>query len=216
MSIKVIITDDHPLAIAGLKNMLQAFSHIHVIAAYTSAEALLEGLQTEQPDVLLLDILMPDKKGTEVTDIISQHYPAIKMLAVTSLDAPVYIKHMMRNGCKGYLLKSVEQDTLAQAIEALHRGEEFIQPQLKEQMLQNMLHFKKQQPGDIPSLTRREKEILELIVKEYSNQQIADQLYISLRTVENHRFNLQQKLEVKNAIGLIKIAIQMGLADSPS
>lgn len=210
-SINVVITDDHPLVIAGLTNMLRTTSHIRVLACYASGQALMEGLQTIQPDVILLDILMPGKKGTEIAAFITHTYPAVKILAVSSLDAPAYVKSMMRNGCKGYLLKNADQTTLIQAIEALYNGEEFIQPQLKEQMLHNMLHYKKQLPGEAPSLTRREKEILELIVKEYSNQQIADQLYISLRTVENHRFNLQQKLEVKNSIGLIKVAIQMGL-----
>jgi DNA-binding NarL/FixJ family response regulator len=211
MSIQVIITDDHPLAIAGLQNMLLGLREVTVIATYSSAEALLEGLQNNQPDILLLDIMLPGKKGSEIAAIITNNYPNIKILVMTSLDAPNYIKNMMRSGCKGYLLKNADQEVLWQAIEALQRGEEFIQPQLKEQMLQQMLHFQKQKPEEAPPLTRREKEILELIVKEYSNQQIASQLYISLRTVENHRYNLQQKLEVNNSVALIKTAIQMGI-----
>lgn len=213
MSIEVIITDDHPLVVSGLQNMLRPYSHIRVMASYSSGEALLTALQVQQPDVILLDILLPGKKGTEIAALITSMHPSIKILAISSLDAPTYVKSMMRSGCKGYLLKSVDQPTLLQAIEAIHQGEEFIQPQLKEQMLQNMLQYRKQPPDKLPTLTRREKEVLELIIKEYSSQQIADQLYISLRTVENHRFNLKQKLEAKNSAGLIKIALQLGLVD---
>lgn len=210
MNIKVSITDDHPLAIAGLKDMLRGLQQVSIISSYSSAEALLEGLKEQQPDVLLLDIMMPDKKGSEIAATITRQYPQVNILVITSLDAPSYIKNMMRSGCKGYLLKSADQEILWQAIETVYRGEEYIQPQLKEQMLQQLLYFQKQRPEEMPTLTRREKEILELIVKEYSNQQIADHLYISLRTVENHRYNLQQKLAVKNSVALIKAAIQMG------
>jgi len=175
---------------------------------------LLQGLKTRQPDVLLLDILMPEMQGPEVAEIVRTAYPSVRMLAITSLNAPMHIKSMMRHGCKGYLLKNTDQKVLVEALETVYRGEEFIEPVLKEQMLQNMLKYKEQKeplPTNMPVLTRREKEILQLIIQEYSNQEIADQLYISLRTVENHRFNLQQKLDVKNTVGLVKIAIQMGL-----
>jgi len=213
--INITIVDDHPMVISGLQNMLEPFRHIQVISAFSSGEALLEGLRIKQPDVLLLDILMPGIQGPEVAKIITRAYPSIKILAITSLNAPVHIKSMMRQGCKGYLLKNTNQNVLVQAIETLYQGEEFIEPGLKEQMLQNILKFKAKDSAahteQIPVLTRREKEILQLIIQEYSNQEISEKLFLSLRTVENHRFNLQQKLDVKNTVGLVKIAIQMGL-----
>jgi DNA-binding NarL/FixJ family response regulator len=215
--INITIVDDHPMVISGLKNMLEPFPYIQVISAFSGGEALLEGLKIKQPDVLLLDILMPGIQGPEVAKIITRTYPAIKILAITSLNAPVHIKSMMRQGCKGYLLKNTDQNVLVHAIETLYQGEEFIEPALKEQMLQNMLKFKTKDSAShteqIPTLTRREKEILQLIIQEYSNQEISEKLFLSLRTVENHRFNLQQKLDVKNTVGLVKIAIQMGLVE---
>jgi len=213
-TITVTIVDDHPMVISGLKNMLEPFPHICVISAYSGGDALLEGLQEKVPDVLLLDILMPGMEGAAVAQAVCRSYPSVRILAITSLNAPVHIKAMMRSGCSGYLLKNTDQQVLVEAIETVHRGAEFIEPVLKEQLFRNMLKFKERSAVPEftpPVLTRREKEILQYIIQEYSNQEIADQLCISLRTVENHRFNLQQKLDVKNTVGLVKVAIQMGL-----
>lgn len=209
--IRIAITDDHPLVLAGLQDMLKPFDDVRVGGLYTTGEALLSGLETDQPDVLLLDIQLPDKKGWELTSIITERYPLIKILAVTSFDATGYVRSMMRSGCKGYLLKNTDRETLIKAIRLVYEGEEYIEPVIKEQMLQNIMHFKKAVKNDVPVLTRREKEILKLIIEENTSQQIADTLCLSLRTVENHRFNIQQKLQVKNTVGLIKIAIEMGL-----
>lgn len=215
MNINITIVDDHPIVVSGLKNMLAPFPHIRVISDYTSGPALLEGLKMNQPDVLLLDILMPEMEGTEVARVVKTRYPDIRILAITSLNAPVHIKNMMRSGCTGYLLKNTDQQVLVAAIETVFMGEEYIEPALKEQLLQNILNYKTKTglatASPTPVLTRREKEILQLILQEYSNPQIAEKLFISIRTVENHRFNLQQKLNVKNTIGLMKAAIQMGL-----
>jgi DNA-binding NarL/FixJ family response regulator len=213
MPITVAITDDHPLAISGLQNMLSHSDAVVVQSAYETGAALLEGLETELPDVLLLDIQLPDYKGHELAEIVNKKYPSIKILAITSLDAPIHVKSMMRHGCSGYILKNARLKALIHAIEQVYEGVNYIEPVLKEQMMQNMLQFKKTTAGKLPNLTQREKEILKLIVEEYTNQEIADKLYLSLRTVENHRSSLLQKLDVKNSIGLVRAAIQLGLVE---
>lgn len=213
MSIKVVITDDHPLAIAGLQNMLASSSHIIVQHTFNNGTDLLKGLESEQPDVLLLDVLLPDITGHELAGIIHKKYPKINILAITSLDAPIHVKAMLRNGCKGYLLKSSDVQTLIHAIEEVNKGKEYIEPSIKDQMLHNMLHFRKQKNIKKPTLTRREIEILHLIIEENTSQQIADKLFLSLRTIENHRFSLFQKLNVNNTVGLVKVAIQLGLIE---
>lgn len=213
MSIKLVITDDHPLAIAGLQNMLNNVSNMEITATYQDAASLLEGLKLQQPDILLLDVLLPDQKGNEIAAFISLTYPQVRIIALTSLDAPIHIRSMMREGCKGYVLKNTDKPSLIQAIEEVYNGNEYIEPSLKEKMLHNVIHYRKLSSGKSPNLTHREKEILGLIVAEYTSQQIADKLYLSLRTVETHRFNLQKKLAVNNTIGLVKIAIQLGLID---
>ncbi len=213
MGIKVAITEDHQLTISGLHNILSFYPHIQVTGTYTTGAALLEGLVHTKPDVLLLDIMLPDQSGKELAAIISKKYPDIRILALTSLDAPSHVESMLRNGCLGYLLKNTDQHTLISAIEHLYRKEKFMDPYLKEQLLDNLLKLKKNGPSIDPEplLTKREKDVLKLIAEEYTSQEIADKLFISLRTADNHRFNLLQKLDVKNTAGLVKVAIRMGL-----
>src|SRR5690606_33949513 len=112
---------------------------------------------------------------------------------------------------KGYILKNIDKHSLVAAIKQVYQGGEYIDPVLQEKILNHVLHFQKMGPGKAPDLTRREKEVLKLILEEYTCQEIAEKLFLSLRTVETHRFNLQRKLGVNNNIGLVKIAIQMGL-----
>ncbi len=209
MPIRVAIVDDHPLATTGLRNMLAVSNGIEVTDSYHNGATALEGLKQTQPDVLLLDILLPDIKGEDLAARISNTWPAIKIIAITSLDAPIHIKVMMRNGCKGYLLKNTDVDTLVQAIVTVYQDEEFIEPALKERMVQNMLQFRRNDMKP-PVLTRREIEILCLIVAENTNQEIAEKLHLSTRTIEKHRFSLLQKLDAKNTAGLVKTAIEFG------
>src|SRR5690606_10173588 len=117
----------------------------------------------------------------------------------------------MRIGCSGYILKNTDVKQLVFAIKEVYKGETYIQPDLKEQMINNMLQFKNSAKMLQPKLTVREKEVLALIVEEYTNQEIAEKLSLSLRTVENHRFSIMNKLDVKNSVGLVRAAIELGL-----
>ena len=214
MNIRVAIIDDHPMVLSGLSNMLRPFGHISIVGTYLNGAALLAALDDIEPDVVLVDIMLPDHNGAELTKLIKARRKFIKLLAVTSLNTPGHVRQMMKSGCSGYLLKNTDQQILLEAIEKVYQGEEYIESKIKEQLVNSMLRFKEQHKASensAPSLTRREKEILKLIIQENTNQQIADELFLSLRTVENHRFNLQQKLKVNNLVGLIKVAIQMGL-----
>jgi DNA-binding NarL/FixJ family response regulator len=213
MTIRVAITDDHPLAVSGIKSMLSLFPEIVVEDTYSSGIALLEGLKLRQPEVLLLDILLPDTSGKELAPMITKHYPDVRIVALTSLDAPAVVKIMIRKGCIGYLLKDTDEQTLRDAIVHAYQGEEFIEPSLKEHMLQHMMGHKRLTSGPVAELTQREKEILNLIVSEHTTQEIADKLFISFRTVENHRYSLLQKLEVKNTAGLVRMAILTGMVE---
>lgn len=212
-NINIAIADDHPMVISGLISLLSPFRHIHVTGAYPGGAALLEGLAQNEPDVLLLDILLPDISGKDLVPTIKEDYPTVKILVLTSLDAPAMVTSMLRRGCRGYLLKGAGPQLLAEAIGAVARDEEFIDAGLKEQLLQNVMRYKNdpQHRFVIPELTQREKEIITLIAQEYTTKEISEKLFISYRTAENHRYNLIQKLDVKNAAGLVKVAIQMGL-----
>lgn len=212
-NINIAIADDHPMVISGLISLLSPFRHIHVVGAYPNGAALLKGLMHNCPEVLLLDIILPDTSGKELVSTIKMQYPDIKILIVTSLDAPAMVTSLMRRGADGYLLKGAGPHLLVEAIETVHHNQEFIDTTLKEQMLQNVIKYKNDAVNQIatPELTQREKEIIRLIAQEYTTKEISEKLFISYRTAENHRYNLLQKLDVKNTAGLVKAAIHLGL-----
>jgi len=211
MSIKIAITDDHPLIIKGLMDVINANPHFELCGVYTSGADLLNGLSKQVPDVLLLDIQLPDKMGNELSRIVNKQYPKIAILALTNMDTIYYLKEMLQHGCMGYLTKHTDEAILTQAIMQVYNGEQFIENGLKEQLADSILQKRNQLKS--PQLTQREKEILQLIAREYTNQQIADKLFIALRTVENHRLSISQKLNSKNTAGLIKTALRMGLIE---
>lgn len=210
--IKIAIADDHPIAINGIQMMLQGQPDMEIIATYTSGKALLDGLIIQQPDVLLLDILLPDYNGNELAAIISKKNPAVRMVVLTSLDAPTMVKSMLHHGCLAYLLKGTDQPTLIKAIEYAYRGVEFIEPSLKEHLMLSVLKPQKQGSTVPYTLTKREDEVLQLIVKGDTTQEIADKLSISARTAETHRLALLKKLYAKNVAELVGIALRLGLA----
>ncbi len=204
--IHVAITDDQSIIINGLQKILSDKPEIKIIGTYTNGDELLAGLEVIQPDVLLLDIQMPGKTGIELAGIITKKYPGIKIIALTNFDVPVQIKKMLQQGCQGYLLKDVKPEVIVIAIETVYNGEQYLQEEIQVKLLKGL-----SDPTSGNVITRREKEILQLIVEEYTNKEIADKLFLSLRTVENHRNHLLQKFKVKNTAGLVKIAIQEGL-----
>lgn len=216
--IKVCIVDDHSLVIAGLQNMLRNSADVEIIGEYQTGKELLEGLQQIKPDVVLMDILLPDINGKDLALIVKQDFPETKIIALSSLDAPTHVKAMMRNGCHGYLLKNARKEVLIDAIKKVNDGEQFIESGLEKKMLNSFLNFQNRQNKEVTNLhniklTKREKEILAMIVKENTNQDIASRLYISVRTVEFHKKNLLQKLDVKSTLGLLKAALDMGITD---
>ncbi len=210
MKIKVTVTDDHPVVLEGLQRILADAEDIELTDVCHNGEDLLLSLKKHQPDVLLLDIQMPGKRGDELARYITQTYPGISILALTNLDETFHVENMLMNGAQGYLLKNSDRHVLVDAIKTVYANRQFIDPELKDQMLQDMMDARSK-AASIPKLTHREQEVLELIASEYTSPEIAEKLFISYRTVENHRLNLLFKLEVKNTAGLVRKAFQMGL-----
>jgi DNA-binding NarL/FixJ family response regulator len=204
--INVSIVDDQVIILNGIQKILADEPNITITEVYSNGDELLEALEKNEPDVLLLDIHMPGKSGSELAGIIAKKHPTIKIIVLTNVDVLIQMKQMLQKGCLGYLLKDVSPKTLVTAIETVYKGEQFLQEELKIQLLQNLSGENKQH-----LMTRREKEILKMIAEENTNSEIATKLFLSLRTVENHRNNLLQKLHVKNTAGLVKIAMNEGL-----
>lgn len=207
MSIKLIITDDHPVVTNGLLKIFSDHSHIQVLLVCHSGKELLNNLKTQTPDILLLDVHLPDIEGTELSVTILQKYPSIKIIILSSVDIIIQVKKMLQAGCMGYLLKDSDDVTIVQAVETVYGGGQFLSPILQQQLVSDM--FKKRQQST--ELTRREKEILQLITEEFTNQEIAEKLFISPHTVDNHRISLLHKLQAKNTAGLVRKAIENGL-----
>jgi len=196
----------------GIQNALSEEPDIEITGAYQSAKELLCNIHKSTPDILLLDLQLPDKTGQEVAAEVIRELPSVRIIILSGIESPVVIQDMMKEGCKGYLLKTTaSKKQIINAIRTVYKGQLFLEPVIQERLLRDVLETKRRVTTGNKKLTAREKDVLQLIAMEYNNQQIADKLYISLRTVENHRHNLIQKLEVKNAIGLVKAAMELGL-----
>lgn len=208
--IKVAILDDQFIVLNGVQQMLHDNNEILLSGVYQNKEQFMSEVYVNPPDVLLLDIRMPDVEGDVTALYLSKHFPRIKLLALTNFDTLHYVKKMLRSGVSGYLLKNTDRSTLIHAIQTVYQGQQYLEPDIKAKLLSEF-SLQKGNAEVVPSLTKREKEILSLIVKQHSSQEIADRLYLSLRTVENHRYNLFQKLDVKNVAGLVTKSYQLGL-----
>ena len=208
--INVAITDDHPLVIQGLVDMLSDQGNISVTGRYCNASETLTGIKDARADVLLLDISLPDMDGTELCTLIHKGHPDIGIIALTSYDDISMVKTMIRHGAKGYLLKTVGKEELMDAIQTVVSGGEHIQNDLRSRILNETLGMGKTAAGP-PRLTRREKEVLALILDERTTTEIAEELFLSPKTVESHRAVLLQKFGVRNVAGLVKQAIEHGL-----
>lgn len=208
--IKIAVTDDHPLMAEGIRNVLNGNKKIRLIASWPLAQKTLEADALKDIDVLLLDINLPDMSGIDLCKILVEKYNQLKVIAITSHQESWFLKNMMKAGAKGFLLKSAPPEQIIEAITTVCRGKEYIQPEMKDLLLSESLS-QKQDHNLVPRLTRREKEVLQLIAEEYTTQEIADKLFISTKTVESHRQNLTLKFGVKNSVGLVRMAVEMGL-----
>jgi len=210
--IRLAIIDDHAVVIDGLKTMLGTFPQLHIMLTAQAGAELLYELETASPDVLLMDIQMPGANGIDLCKQLAKKHPSLKIIAFTSFDDSNYVKQIFRSGAKGYLLKSSDKHTIVKAIEAVMEGEEYMDEAIKRILLQESITGQRRSLFEVP-LTKRETEILKLIAEGHSSQEIADKLFIGLRTVEAHRLNINQKFDVKNTAGLVKEAIKRGLID---
>jgi DNA-binding NarL/FixJ family response regulator len=212
MKIKIQILDDHPLVITGLKHIFSNCPEIEIVGTFVNGNELLRALATEQADVLLLDIQLPGMTGDELVEVIKKQFPEVKILILTNFDNVFYVKNLLKKGANGYILKTTNEDVLLDAIKSVYEGKLFLEPILREKVLQDTLQVK-QTLAIEPVITRMEKEIMQLIAADLTSQEIADKLFLSKRTIDNYRLSLLMKLGVKNPAGLVKRAIQLGLID---
>lgn len=205
------IVDDHQLVMDGIKNMLSDYPEFEVLFEAKTAGAAQVQIAKANPDVLLLDINLPDASGVDLCQTLMKQHKELRILALTMHNEVSFVKRMMKHGAKGYLLKNTSQEELVRAIRTVMKGTNYIAKEAQEKLIAASIG--QSSASDIPKLTRREKEVLALILEELTTNEIAEKLFISKATVETHRLHLLSKLGAKNTAGLVKIAIQNGLAE---
>lgn len=205
--IKVTLVDDHALFRNGLKILLDMNSDIKVIAEATNGKEFIENLSSNMPDIVLMDINMPIMDGIEATEIANRNYPDIKIIALSMFGEEEYYYKMINAGVKGFLLKNSEINEVIEAITQVNVGNSYFSQELLYNVIKNFKPHK-EHLDDTAALSKRELQVLEEICKGLSNQEIADNLFISKRTVDKHRANLLSKTNSKNTANLIMYAIK--------
>ncbi|MEM6347780.1 MAG: response regulator transcription factor [Bacteroidota bacterium] len=209
--IKLFVIDDHPLVIQGIQAMLSEAEDMEVVGSAQSAAEGRALLAQQEIDILILDINLPDNDGLKLCASLLTKYPALKIIALTTYEEVSFVRAMLKAGAKGYLFKTTASKEFFAAIRTVMQGETYLSADVNQKLIASALH-QTASNSFIPKLTRREKEVLKLIMAEHTNQEIAALLSIAVSTVETHRTHLCEKLGARNTAGLVKNAIQMGLA----
>lgn len=214
--VNVLLVDDHKIVREGIRYYLEENSDIKVVCEAGSGEAAIELLKerASEIEVAIVDISMGGMTGFELTEFVTKNYPHIHVIGLSMFHEPQHIKQMMNAGAKGYLLKNSSQQEIVAAIEKVLAGETYFSPEVTEIVMNNLAGRSKKNYSRVAvemPLTKRELEILEMIIKEHSNQEIADALFISLRTVDAHKRNLLEKTGSKNVAGLVLYAVHNNL-----
>lgn len=215
-SIKLFLVDDHKMIREGLKHFLENQPDFEIIAEAENGVDCLNQLESITPDIVLTDLNMPEMDGLELTKAIKEKYPNIKIIALTMMGESQHIKQMLAEGAMGYLLKDCSEEELVLAIKNVQNGGTYYSPEVTNIILNNIRKVKPATTSKVATempLTEREKEVLHLILKEQSNKEIADKLFVSVRTVDAHKRNLLDKTGSRNVAGLVIYAIERQLFD---
>jgi len=215
--IKVALVDDHQLVRDGIRALITGLPDIEVISEAFDANSTLENLQHNKPDVIIVDISLPGISGIELAGIITKDYPTVKVIMLSMYTNQEFIFNAIKYGAKGYLPKNITREELVDAIHEVYKGNEYFSKDVSNIILKNYLkQVKDPERADAyqdQKLTPRELEILKFVAEGYSNQLIADKLFISVRTVESHKNHIMQKLELTTTVDLVKYALKNKIID---
>ncbi|HKZ01759.1 MAG TPA: response regulator transcription factor [Pyrinomonadaceae bacterium] len=208
--IRVLLADDHALVRAGIQALLEKIPDIEVVAQAGDGVVALELVRTFQPDLVLLDISMPELNGLEVVERLKREFPHIRVIILTIHDEPAYAVDALRAGANGYLPKKAASDELVCAIHTVMLGETYLSPEISKGSLADY-HSSMISEGRVEELTPRQLDVLRMIAEGYSTKEIARGLNISAKTVETHRAALMERLDIHDVAGLVRFAIKTGL-----
>ncbi|MBW2106872.1 MAG: response regulator transcription factor [Deltaproteobacteria bacterium] len=213
--IKIILADDHRIFRKGLKSLLSERENIEVLAEADNGDEALEAASKYKPEIVLMDIAMPKMDGIEATRQIRQRLPDTEVVILSMHAKKAYIDQVLKAGAKGYVLKDSDEENLLSAINTVHTGGYYLDSPIADQVLSDYFRDKSKRELKKQSdpLSEREREVLRLLAEGHSNQEVADTLYISRKTVENHRANIVRKTGAQGQVGLTKYAARIGLID---
>jgi DNA-binding NarL/FixJ family response regulator len=211
-TIKLLLVDDHPMMRAGIQARLKPYSSIEVVAEAGTGREALKLVEELSPDIVLMDLTMPEMDGLMATKTLLKRHPKIKVLIFTVNDEPQSVVEMLQSGASGYVLKDSKPNELVTAIEAVYKEQAFFSPRISQILLETNLQNRKMEKTPI-TLSHRERDVLSMIAKGFRNKEIASQLELSVRTVESYRESIMKKLEIDSVAGLTKYAISIGLID---
>jgi len=203
MKTGVFIVDDHYIVIEGIASLLKNEREIEWMGHATNAASCLSFLKMQQPDVILMDINLPDASGIDLCQQVKALYPSIAVIGLSTFNQQTIIRNMIDNGASGYILKNATREELLEAINTVLSGKDYLSAEANLALRKN--------EAVMPPISRREKEVLQLIADGLTNVEVAEKLFISIPTVNTHRKSLLEKLEAKNTATLIGRAIKMGL-----
>ena len=213
--VKILLVDDHNIVKQGLRVILESHENIKVVDEAGNGKEAIEKLRGGlDVNLVVIDINMPEMNGIEAAEIIVKEFPDLRILALTMLNEEYHIRKMLKAGAHGYILKNSSKDELLNAVLSINKGEHYFSKEATNIIMMDMVNGTPAN-NDVPVeevyLTEREKDIIKLIAKEFTNAEIAEKLFISVRTVDAHRRNLLQKIGARNTAGLVVYAIEHNL-----
>jgi two-component system response regulator NreC len=213
-SIKIVLTEDHQLLRDGIKALI-ASDNIEIIGEASTGAELWKLMESMSPDIILMDISLPDFSGIELTRTLSERFPEVKVLILSMFTDESFINQAINAGAKGYLHKNTTREEMLIAIDTVYCGSEFYSDNISKIILKNYIDKAKKNGEDFSNpheiLSKREIEILKMFAEGFINKEIADRLFISIRTVESHKNHIMQKLNLKTQVELVKYAIRHNL-----
>jgi len=209
--IRVLLADDHTLVRAGIRSLLETIEGLEVVAESGDGREALDLISRHRPDLALLDIGMPGLNGIEVARQIDRASPKTKIIILSIYDDKTHVTQAIRAGVAGYLLKGASVTELPLAVKAVMSGETYLTPKVSRHVVHGFLHEEADGVDPIESLTRRQREILQLIAEGRSTREIAAILELSVKTVETHRARMMDRLDIRDVPGLVRFAIRSGL-----
>lgn len=209
--IKVILVDDHRIVRDGIRSLIQSEENIEIIGEASSYSELTTILQNKLPDIIVLDISLPDISGIEVIKILGIKYPTLRVIILSMYTTEDFIFNSLKAGAKGYLPKNISKKELITAINEIYNGNEYFSEEISNIILKSYvkkIQYAEEQENELDILTKREEELLKLFAEGLSNKEISDTLFISPRTVESHKAHIMTKLKLRTNIDLVRFAVK--------